>query len=220
MSESAIDQPFALTDLLDLSVFREVCEAFTQAYNLGVRVFPETGPCLIRSQEPLPFCEEIAHLAPSQRQCQDALDRLSAQAVSGSTAIQVSLFCGCRYSAFPLTYQFDTIGRVVLGPYRDGPWSLQRLLEAFPQKKSQLRGLEGFAAQVPQLEPENFKKLVRFLAKVMDAFIFVNAKRLITTRLHLENILESRQSIFQKWEEELQAAKDDPDSPEKLKGLF
>jgi len=220
MSESVIDQPFALTDLLDLGVFREVCEAFTQTYGLGVRVFPEKGPCLIRSQEPPAFCEEIGRLAPNARPCQEALDRIATQPLSGSTAVQINLFCGCRYAAFPLSYQFDPIGRVVLGPYRDGPWAMQRLLETFPQKKTQLRGLETFAAQIPQLDPENFKNLVRFLAKVLDAFIFINAKRLITTRLHLENIMESRHSLFQKWEEEQKAGGDDPDSPEKLKGLF
>ena len=220
MNESVIDQPFALTDLLDLEVFREVCEAFTQAYHVGLRVFPENGPCLIQSQEPPALCAEINRLAPAGRPCQEALERVSKQPLSGSTAIQINLFCGCRYAAFPLTYQFDPVGRVVLGPYRDQPWSLQRLLETFPQHKTQLRGLESFAARIPQLDPENFKNLVRFLAKVLDAFIFINAKRLITTRLHLENILQSRQTIFQKWEAEQKAGEDDADSPEKLKGLF
>ena len=220
MNDSFIDQPFALNDLLDLSVFREVCEAFTQTYRLGVRVFPQSGPCLIRTQEPPGLCREVARLAPGQNSCSETLERISTQALARSTAVQAGLFCGCRYSAFPLTYQFDIIGRVVLGPYRDGPWTAQRLAEAFPLQESRFSALEGLAAQIPQMDPEKFKDLVRFLAKVMDAFIFINAKRLITSRLHVENILDSRQSLFQKWEDELKAAEDDPDHPDKLKGLF
>ena len=175
---------------------------------------------MIQSQEPPGFCEEIARLAPGQRLCQDAVDRISTQAMSGSTAIQMSLFCGCRYAAFPLTYQFNMVGCVVIGPYRDGPWSPQRLLEAFPQKKDQLLGLEGLAARIPQLEPENFKNVVRFLAKVMDAFIFINAKRLITTRLHLELIMQSRDKIFQEIEKQREANPEDKREIEKLKSMF
>ena len=220
MSELLLDQRITLTDLLDLAVFREVCEAFTQAFHLGLRVYSESGQTLIESREPNGFCDELARLPEGLRRCAEARNHLSTQPLSGSTVSQATSFCGFKYAAFPLNYQFDFIGRVVLGPYRDGPWSPQRLLESQPKLKKEARSLQGFAEHAPQLDPELFKNAVRFLAKALDAFIFVNAKRLITTRLHLNALLESRQSALKKLEEEPAALLLDPENPAKLKGLF
>jgi len=220
MSESILDPRITLTDLLDLPVFREVCEAFTQAFHLGLRVSSESGQTLIESLEPNGFCEEVARLKDGRRLCAEARDRLLTQPLSGSTVNAATCFCGFKYAAFPLNYQFDFIGRVVLGPYRDGPWSPQRLLESQPQLKKEAKSLSGFAERAPQLDPELFKNAVRFLAKALDAFVFVNAKRLITTRLHLNAVMESRQSALKKLEAEPAAMLLDTENLAKLKGLF
>ena len=218
MKPSVVDLPFSLAELLDLGVFREVCEAFTQSCGVGLRVFAADGRALVPSPESSPLCAALKQQNPAaERACAAVLEQVSNQTLSDSTAVQVNLYCGCRYAVFPLSLQFDVVGRVVLGPYREGPWQPERLLQTMPQMKAQVPALRTAAGSVPELEPERFKKQVRFLAKVMDAFLFINAKRLVTTRLHLEAILDMRNSMARGPEEDALLEKDESG---KAKGLF
>ncbi|MFO8056287.1 MAG: hypothetical protein R6V10_03225, partial [bacterium] len=58
------------------------------------------------------------------------------------------------------------------------------------------------------------------LAKVMDGFLFINAKRLITTKMHMDTLFESREKIFKEVEKQDSQSQEDKEEIEKLKNMF
>lgn len=224
MTTSPVDRPFSLAELLDLSVFREVAGAFALAFRTNVRIFGADGRILIETREPTPLCRELAKLDPTfNDRCRSVGEKMARLELAHAEPAELEMECGCRYAAFPLTHQLEDVGRAVIGPYRRGEWRPDRLAAACPRLaglKDPGKILRPAAQQMPNLGPETFQTLTRLLAKVLDAFMFVNAKRLVTTRLHLDSIFAARHQTARPPED---AGPENPETdPEvaRLKGLF
>ncbi len=218
MSDSLVDQRFALEDLLDLPTLRDVTDAFASCFSMGIFIVDENGKELIQHVPVYTFCKLVREGLGEGTRCKDVQNKIIQHPITGTSAIQIQAFCGFKYAAFPLTYQFNVIGRVVLGPYRDE--ELKRgHIPGLSDIKDQEQLYQAIEA-TPLINTQHLKGITRFLAKTMDAFIFINAKRLVTTHMHLESIMQAREQVFQQIEKESQGTPEARRNMEKLKRMF
>jgi ligand-binding sensor protein len=218
VSESLIEQRFALEDLLDLPTLRDVTEAFASCFSVGIFIVDEHGKELTRHGPVYTFCKLVSEGLGEDSRCKEVKNKILQHPITGTSAIQIQAFCGFKYAAFPLIYQFNVIGRVVLGPYRDDELKRERLpgLSNIKDQEQLYQAVEA----TPLINPQYLKSITRFLAKIMDAFIFINAKRLVTTHMHLESIMQAREQVFQQIEKESSGTPEARRNLEKLKQMF
>jgi hypothetical protein len=220
MNDFEVEKKFELTELVDLSVLGEVVRSLADMLGIQVRIFDLEGHQVFDSGGEQMFCDLLKSTSVGDKICQEIKDKLLTQALSEGSAVQIQSACGNRYTVFPIRHQFENLGRVVLGPYKDGGMD-QPKLEAIAVKYriDAPRFLQVYH-QMPEISPERLKKTARFLSRFFDAFVFINAKRLITSLMHLELIMQSRDKIFQQMEQESGSSPSDKKEIERLKNMF
>lgn len=215
--ESVLDRRFELRDLLDAAVIGDVVQAASSCFNLGITIIDLEGRETLAACPDHEFC--LAAKGPGgPGRCNEVKAKLAGQPLDEGQVLQIKSFCGLRYAIFPLSYQLDLLGRVVIGPFRDPGTAPAAILE--------LIGVQGGGLdqekieKIPTLAPDRLRLIIRLLARFFDAFLFVNAKRLLTSSIHLETIFNSREAIFRQMERQDQGTREDKEEIERLKDMF
>jgi len=217
MMDSILDERFVLEDLLDVSMLKEVIESYSRCFNVGVELLDYNGGDVISVCPPHGVCRNLEDKYKDK--CGDMRSKIARQELADAQVLQIKAFCGMRYSVFPLTHQLETFGRVILGPFRDAetkPSVIAGLMGMDPNDEESIKRIENMAV----FDQTRLKLTIRLLAKILDAFLFINAKRLITTRLHLETVFSEREKIFQQVEKQDTATREDKEELDKLKDMF
>lgn len=211
---SVIDEKFTLHDLLDPAVLREVCEAFANCFSLGVMVLGVRGERIIAETPKNEFCLAKQQAAGNGK-CEEVIQKMAAHPLESSRVFQTRAFCGLRYAIFPVFYEFETMGRVILGPFQDPERD-----EITPPDSRNQADDGSKPCSAPAIFQPQLKQIIRLLSRCLDAYLFINAKRLMTMRLHLETIHNSREAIFRDFERQSQQTPEDKEEIKKLKDLF
>jgi len=215
--DSILEKRFTLGDLLDTSALGEVLHAATQCFDLGIVIADEAGNEALSSCPEHRFCI-AAKSSSGPGRCAEVGNRLRRHPIEEGLVLQIKSFCGLRYALFPLSYQLDILGRVIVGPFRDPDTDSASILGMMGQ---QGKGLEAKDVEkIPALSPNRLRLIIKLLAKIFDVFLFINAKRLFTTGLHLDTIFNSREAIFKQMEKQDQGSREDKEEIEKLKDMF
>lgn len=216
--DSILEERFSLKDLLDLSVLREVCEAYSRAFHVGIIILDENKAEMVEIRPDTSFCRAIKKSGMKDK-CGDAGKKLARHPLDGTKVLQVKSTCGMRYALFPLSYQLEILGRVIVGPFRDPETPPEKITRQLgPDLAQVITNMK--IASVPPFTPDELKDMISLLAKMLNAFLFINAKRLITTRLHLEAIYSSREDIFASVELQDSGSDEDKEEIERLKNMF
>ena len=215
---SILEERFTLHDLLDPAILNEVCDAFTQCFGVGFRIISEEGEELITTCPDYEFCASLNNPGPSSK-CEDVRNKLYKHQLDNGQVLQIKTFCGTNYSLFPMVHQLDVLGRIVLGPYRDPDTPLntiKNMIEKGDGKEVSMTQIE----QIPVLSKYELKREIKLISKIFESFLFINAKRLITTRLHLDALYSSKEEIFKQVEDQDMGTVQDKEELEKLKNMF
>jgi ligand-binding sensor protein len=213
-----VDERFNLYDLLDLGVMREVCEQYANTFDLGMVILNHESEELISICPDNKFCTAVKE-GGLKKKCGETHKRLAIHPLEGQQVLQMKISCGLRYALFPLIYQLDSLGRVLVGPYRDSESTTDDILRMQEQDAAKPVNAE-MIQQVPDFSQKRLKVTVSLLEKIVNSFIFINAKRLITTRLHLDAIYGSREEIFNQVELQRTGTEEDKEEIEKLRNMF
>jgi ligand-binding sensor protein len=219
MNDVELEKKFELTELIDLGLLGDVIRALAEMVGIQVRIFDMEGKEIFDSGGEKGFCGLLRGTLTGERVCQEVREKLLGQFLSEGSALQIQAACGNKYTVFPVRHQFENLGRVILGPYQDSVLDSQKL-DAIAAKfrMDPVKFVQAYK-EMPEVSPERLKKMARFMARFFDAFVFINAKRLITSLMHLELIMQSRDRIFQEMEKE-KANPADKKEIEKLKSMF
>jgi len=219
MNEVELERKFELDELLDLAVTAEVIRHLADMIGVQIRIFDLQGQEVFNSGGEAGFCALVRSAAAGDRVCEEVKAKLLGQSLGEGSAFQAHSACGNKYTVFPVRHQFENVGRVVLGPYQDASLDNAKL-EVIAAKFRLDAGkiIQGYR-QLHELAPERMKKIAKFMARLFDAVIFINAKRLITSLMHLELIMQSRDKIFQEMDKQSEGTADKKEI-EKLKGMF
>lgn len=214
---SVLEERFTLEDLLDPPVLEEVCQAYAKCFGLGVRILNDRGEEHLACCPLSPFCDEM-RMSTLQERCGDARAKMARHPLEGSQVMQLRAHCGLRYAVFLLSYQLEPLGRVLVGPFRDPATSPDDIFKAVEDSENTFS--EKDVASVPAISQDRLKSVLSLFVKMMNAFLFINAKRLITTRLHLEAVYSAKDAIFKQVELQDSASDEDREEIEKLKNMF
>ena len=220
MNEVVLEKKFDITELLDLRVLSEVIRNLADLFSAQIRIFDLDGKELFDTGGESQFCGLIQEAKLSDQICQSVKEKLLTQPIMGSSAVQILATCGSRYTVLPITHQFEALGRVVLGPYQDQAATDSRLSAIAAQYRIDSSKFISTYKKLPNLPPEQVKKMARFISKFLDAFVFINAKRLLTSLMHLELMMQSKDRIFKDFEKETQRTSEDLKEIEKYKKMF
>ena len=185
-----------------------------------IRMFDIEGKEIFHSGGEKAFCGALKATGAGDKVCQEVRDKLLSQALSEGSAMQVQSACGNKYTVFPVRHQFENLGRVVLGPYQDTSLDAAKVQAIASKFRLDPVKFAQSYKEMSEVTPERLKKMARFMARFFDAFVFINAKRLITSLMHLELIMQSRDKIFQEIEKQREANPEDKREIEKLKSMF
>lgn len=215
--DSILEKRFALSDLLDAATIGDVLSAASACFDLGLTILDYDGKETIAVCAEHKFCLAAKGAAGVAR-CNEVKQRLSRQPLEDGQVLQIKSFCGLRYALFPLSYQLDVLGRCVIGPFRDPATPPAEILTQLGSEGAGLGVKE--IERIPALAPERLRLIIKLLARFFDAFLFVNAKRLLTSSIHLETIYGAREAIFKQMEKQDQGTAADKEEIEKLKDMF
>ncbi|MFO8058114.1 MAG: PocR ligand-binding domain-containing protein [bacterium] len=215
--ESVLDEKFTLVDLVDPAVLKEICEAYASSFEVGVQVVSKEGKLLVSVFNENPFPN--GNKSPVK-----IWEKISARLYTSpaelQSVVQTKAYGGMRFALFPLQYEFETLGRVIIGPYRSLEKDGADLSEKARQEISENQLDPDDVLKLPAIEQSRLRKMTNLLAKVMDGFLFINAKRLITTKMHMDTLFESREKIFKEVEKQDSQSQEDKEEIEKLKNMF
>ena len=220
MSEFLLEKKFEIAELLDLRVIGDVIRNLSEMFNVQLRIFDLNGKELFDTGGELHFCGLIEEMNLSDQVCRSVKEKLLTQALTTANAVQILSACGSRYTVLPVTHQFEALGRVVLGPYQDQAVTASKLETLAAQYRVDTAKFVDAYRRLPDLSPEQVKKISRFASKFLDAFIFINTKRLLTSIMHLELMLQAKDRIFKQVEIENQGSAQDREEIEKYKKMF
>lgn len=218
MTDSVIDARFTLRDLLDLGVLRDVLETYSKCFEVKITIINEDGKEILTACPDDDFCKAVQS-SPLQNKCKEVNDRLYKYPLEGSKVLQNKTFCQMRYAVFALTYQLDTLGRVIIGPFYDPELSPEQILATLGELGKNPATIDQIK-KIPAIFQERLITIIKLLSKILNSFLFINAKRLITTRLHLEHIYSSSEETFRQVELQDSGSEEDRAEIKKLKNMF
>ena len=108
----------------------------------------------------------------------------------------------------------------MVGPYQDHSLDSEKLNAIAAKFRLDPGKFMAAYKGMSEITPDRLKKMARFMARFFDAFVFINAKRLITSLMHLELIMSSREKIFAQMEKEAASNPADKKELDRLKSMF
>jgi len=197
---SFLQQRLALSDLLDLRAFAEVCQSFAELYRVGLKVFDETGNKLVDVRVGnADFCGYIWSKPAGREQCMGTVARVKSDAIGEEPVSRTfECFSGCRYVAQPVLYEGDVMGRVVFGPFvpedlAEAPEALRRVSADFDARLAL-----GYREKIRRVPGATAEKILKHFTDLLDVMIFTGHKNLIASRLHIEAVSESYRELADK----------------------
>lgn len=214
--QQSLDQKLILKDLLDTDLLRDFLEKFSGFCGLRIRLLDENGNVFLSHRDIPRFCAMVKAGEKNRIMCEEAKGECGWMPVTPGEASIYNCFCGLLYAVVPLASEFDITGRAVLGPFRNKNTSISVTTQDTDILKSQLHHALD---RIPIRETAETKRVSRFFADMMDIFLFLSAKRLLTSRVHLETIYRARDEIFNEMENQM-IGKEDREELDRLKQIF
>jgi ligand-binding sensor protein len=210
-----IDQKLILSDLLDLDLLRDLILKFSDFTGIRVRLADEKAGIFLTQGEIPGYCRIIRNIAEGRKLCDKVSDECI-RAPQDANLLVHKCFCGLSYIIIQLRAEFELVGRAILGPVLTADLTIpQQVLQLGPPKTQGELNLE----KIPVRDLNEVKRTATFLADIMDIFLFLSAKRLSVSRVHLENIYQAREEIFKDMERQM-SSKEDREELERLKRIF
>ena len=129
----------------------------------------------------------------------------------------VRCFSGLYYSIIPLSYQMDYLGRAVIGPYvRAGETVDDSVFEAHGMDPSEAVEL---TSSIRVFTTDDAQRMGLFFSTLLDVFLFISAKRLFTTMIHIQTLYKARDDIFKQMQAEVTSPQE-REELEQLKSMF
>lgn len=201
VSRSVLDRAISLSELLDLSAFREVCMSFVDLYKIGIKIFDADGTKLVDIRVGNgDWCGYIFQNGTGRSKCTALVTKVKQFKYPGledGEVIEQHCFSGLKYVIMPITYGGDLLGRVIYGPFL--PAGLQApgdevytFKEGFDPNR-----LWHYGEKIRRAPDEMIMKILTNFRGVVDTITFIAMKALMTQQLHVESITASYNELSQ-----------------------
>ncbi len=188
MSDSILDRPPRLAELIEPGLFAELCGAFADLYRVGLRVYDEQHEQLVEIVHDhglmaLLFADAVVQRATVE--FVSGLVRLDPE----SSVTKVDPVLGHRYVVMPIIYEFDVIGKLVCGPYRG---ETDQPVHASPYaSRLDVTAVSRAAERLASFGEAGLRARLTMLHTSISATCHAGYKALLTSNMHLESITEA-----------------------------
>jgi signal transduction histidine kinase len=196
IEQSVLQQEFPLGDLLDADAFADACRSFAELYRVGVKVFDVAGHKLVDVKAgDGEFCSLVWNVSEGRAHCTATVGEVKGAPLVEGQVATFNCMSGCRYTAAPVVYQGEVIGRAVLGPFfgeeHAGP--APELVKLAP--KLDLHAATSAMEKVRRLPVPLAERIVRHFTEIVEVLAYTGHKSLLTSRLHVEAVQESYREL-------------------------
>lgn len=215
---SALQRRFPLAELLDRQSVNEVCSSYAELFGVGLKIIDEAGQVLIDVKgSGNEFCAYLFTFARGKSECTRVVTEVRNLRVEQPPARVHGCFSGLRYLVEPIRHEGDTLGRLVLGPYRAAEgdeMTLPALGEKYdPQVAQRLWD------QVRRVADDVVRKVSHHLVQTLEAMLYIGYKHKLTSNVHVEAVTASYNELQRK-NQALQEAFDRLKELDRLKSNF
>lgn len=192
---STIDREFSLSELLDLSAFRDVCTSFVDLYKIGIKIFDKDGAKLVDIRVGNgDWCGYIYQNPTGRQKCTSLVTKIKQFKYPGleqGEVVEQTCFSGLKYVIMPINYGGDVLGRVVYGPFLPARLKkpgdeVYRFGDGFDPNR-----LWAYGEKIRRAPDETIMKIMANFRGVVDTITFIAMKALMTQQLHLQSITQS-----------------------------
>ena len=205
-----------LKDLLEGDLLQDFLDKFGDFVGLTIRLIDEKGN-IVSGREQLPlFCSLVTGNESNIAFCDESVGECAWIPIENGKTRRYKCFCGLQYVVAPLSSEFDIRGRAIIGPFRNKDTSIsERVLNNDVSKSEFDNALDS----IPCRDTEEVERAGKFFASIMNIFLFLGVKRILTSRIHMETIFRARDDIFREMESQMNSA-EDREELERLKQIF
>jgi len=194
--DSILQRRFTLGDLVDRQILPEVCNGYTELFQVGFKLLDQDGQVLVDTRGANEeFCSYLFTFPQGKQLCTRQVSLLR-QAQAAENAVNSECFCGLRYLILPVKHEGNILGKLIFGPYQpaeSNPPALDYLGEKFrPDVAGRLR------SAVRRINEEVAGKVAWHILRVLEAMLYISYKHVLTSRVHLESINASYNELQQK----------------------
>lgn len=192
---SILDREIHLSELLDVTAFRDVCASFVDLYKIGLKIFDKDGTKLVDIRVGNgDWCGYIFSNPTGRSMCTALVTKIKQFDYPGletGEVVEQTCFSGLKYVIMPITYGGDLLGRVIYGPFMpaklDKPGEdVERFGEGFEPQR-----LWSYGEKIRRAPDEMIMKILTNFRRVVDTVTFIAMKAHMTQQLHLESITAS-----------------------------
>ncbi len=203
--ESPLERKLKLGDMLDVPSFTEVVKGFVELYKIGIKVFDEKGTKLadikIGNGD---FCGYVFSFPDGRQRCTRWVSRVKDGAISAVDGARLPVlddmdtpkgmvtapcFTGLRYLILPITWEGDSMGRIIFGPF------VPQELKQLPNTVTDIGGFEVGQAwklieKVRRAPESAVARVMVHFAQVFETLISAGQKMYLTSQMHIEATLD------------------------------
>ncbi|MCK6545565.1 ATP-binding protein [Myxococcota bacterium] len=200
-ARSILERRVALSELLDLNAFRDVCASFVDLYKIGIKIFDADGTKLVDIRVGTgDWCGYVFQNNVGRGMCTALVTKVKQFDYPGlgdGEVIEQACFSGLKYVIMPITYGGDVLGRVIYGPFMPqglaAPGDVVRTFgDGFDSDR-----LWSFGQKIRRAPDETIMKILTNFRGVVDTITFIAMKALMTQQLHVESITASYNELSQ-----------------------
>jgi len=215
--QSFLDKHIGLHDLMDVDTIQDLCRAFSTYFNLGVAIYDDADKEVSRIGSKAKFCNLVEGIEAANHACVDTILQTVGTPVTNGEHKTVRCFSGLYYLIIPLNYQMDYLGRAVIGPYSQaGDIADASIFEAHGMDSAQA---EKLTSVIRTFTADDAQAMGQFFSTLLDVFLFISAKRLFTTMIHVQTLYKARDDIFKQMQAEVTSPQE-KEELEQLKAMF
>ncbi len=185
---SILDRPIRLSELIEPDAYADLCRAFVDLTGVGLRVYDAAGIGVVEVPRGEDLFEWIFGHADAKRALTEFIQLLKRTDIDEDESLTLTdPVAGTNFLVLPIAYQFEVVGKVVLGPYRaSGDTDVPKGdggIDAHTLRRLRL--------PLTVIASDELRRSAAVLLRATDAVCHAGYRALLTSNMHLESITEA-----------------------------
>lgn len=209
---------FELAELVDREALVEMTRSVEGLFGIPLRLYSTSGQLLADTSCRVELYDYLDKLRGGRVALQNVVAAVR-RAHPGTSAVVQTCVSGAQYRISSVLYEGRSVGRIILGPYREPhltelPPSLAEVDEALDRERAL-----ALLSALPVAEPALVARIERHLQATLELLVFSGLKALLASNMHLSAVRESFRELSEK-NSKLQAAYERLKELDRLKSNF
>lgn len=194
---SVLQKSFSLDELLDMESFRELCESYSELFQIGFKIFDDEGELLVDVKSGgTDLCAYLFTFPEGKIRCTQEVGRIREIDLDPAAVTPHDCFTGLRYLLAPIVHEGSLIGRIVYGPFLPADAARPDISALGVKVNPDIA--DNLVGKVRRAQNEVVQKVVGHLKQTIEVMLYIGYKHALTSRMHVEAVTASYTELQQK----------------------